>query len=212
MSIYLIIRMSIYLPILMPIHLHASMLCLQSYLMMMMSGRVAALMAESETPSTSIYRNNNNNNASTGSAKNDGKAGSYSSSSSGGGGGESFAARDKYAGQKGILHVYMYLYDLIVTESSFIHSCIHLTTGISSDQFFGRDQEDPNEIRSKLDQFSNSTAISSDMMMASKTTKSSRTGEPSSSSNNSSLADANNSNSTFDKLKSSVAGFFDGFN
>jgi len=56
-------------------------------------------MAESEAPSTSIYRNptSTSSSNSTSSAKNDGKAGSYSSSS----GGESFVARDKYAGQKG---------------------------------------------------------------------------------------------------------------
>lgn len=56
-------------------------------------------MAESEVPSTSIYRNHTStgSSSSTSSAKFDGKAGSYSSSS----GGESFAARDKYAGQKG---------------------------------------------------------------------------------------------------------------
>jgi len=80
--------------------------------------------------------------------------------------------------------------------------------GISSDQFFGRDQEDPNEIRSKLDQFSNSKAISSDMMYseASKTPKDKASNDPTSSS----VSDKNNS--TFDKLKSSVAGFFDGFN
>jgi len=52
-------------------------------LMLQSSGRVAALMAESEAPSTSIYRNptSTGSSNSTSSAKNDGKAGSYSSSS-----------------------------------------------------------------------------------------------------------------------------------
>lgn len=83
--------------------------------------------------------------------------------------------------------------------------------GISSDQFFGRDQDDPDELRSKLDQFSNSKAISSDMMYSSETTAKTtknRAGDPTSISSSSS----DKNNSTFDKLKSSVAGFFDGFN
>jgi len=92
---------------------------------------------------------------------------------------------------------------------SYIHSYIH-HEGISSDQFFGRDQEDPDELRSKLDQFSNSKAISSDMMYSSETTAKTTKNRAGDSSISSSSSDKNNS--TFDKLKSSVAGFFDGFN
>ena len=89
------------------------------------------------------------------------------------------------------------------------------STGISSDQFFGRDQDDPNEIRSKLDQFSNSKAISSDMMYAPSSASSSSTTERNhlrGGKANDADSTLDKSNSTFDKLKSSVAGFFDGFN
>lgn len=81
------------------------------------------------------------------------------------GGNEAHIARDKYAGQK----------------------------GISSDQFFGRDEEDAQLMRSRIGDYSGSTALSSDMLQG---------GQP---------APGNNGkiNESIDALKSSVSGFFD---
>jgi ADP-ribosylation factor GTPase-activating protein 2/3 len=91
-------------------------------------------------------------------------------SSSRGGGAESTAARDKYSNQK----------------------------GISSDQFFGRDQADAEAMRGRLQgQYSNSTAISSDMMYG--------TGDRTSDDHD------DDGSATLERLKDSVAGFFDSF-
>jgi len=84
---------------------------------------------------------------------------------------ESTTARDKYSSQK----------------------------GISSDQYFGRDQEDPAVLASRLGQYSNSSAISSDMMYG-------RGGRSGSYDDN-----EEDGSATLEKLKDSVAGFFDSF-
>ncbi len=71
--------------------------------------------------------------------------------------------------------------------------------GISSDQYFGRDQEDPAVLASRLGQYSNSSAISSDMMYG-------RGGRSGSYDDN-----EEDGSATLEKLKDSVAGFFDSF-
>jgi ADP-ribosylation factor GTPase-activating protein 2/3 len=97
-------------------------------------------------------------------------AGSNGNGSSRGGGTESTAARDKYSNQK----------------------------GISSDQFFGRDESDADAMRGRLQgQYSNSTAISSDMMYGT----GGRTSD----------AHDDDGSATLERLKDSVAGFFDSF-
>ena len=79
---------------------------------------------------------------------------------------ESYAAREKYGNQK----------------------------GISSDQFFGRDEADAAEARSRLQALRGSQAISSDMVYG-------RGGG----------GDEDDGSATLEKLKDSVAGFFDSF-
>jgi len=69
----------------------------------------------------------------------------------------------------------------------------------SSDQYFGRDQEDPAVLASRLGQYSNSSAISSDMMYG-------RGGRSGSYDDN-----EEDGSATLEKLKDSVAGFFDSF-
>jgi hypothetical protein len=86
-------------------------------------------------------------------------------------GAETHIARDKYAGQK----------------------------GISSDQFFGRDEEDAQLMRSRIGEFSGSSALSSDMLQG-------NTGGYQPPSSSSAKANVNQS---IDALKSSVSGFFD---
>jgi len=83
------------------------------------------------------------------------------------GGGESRLARDKYSSQK----------------------------GISSDQFFGRDDEDAERARDRLQQFSGSTSISSDMISGGAWSGGTGAGL--------------GSGAALNKLSESVAGFFD---
>jgi len=143
------------------------------------SGRVAAMMAEAETSTKqSIYRTYPSTTTGTtgktttsGSSASNGYRSSTTTSGSSSKGPESTAARDKYSSQK----------------------------GISSDQYFGRDQEDPAVIKSRLGQYSNSSAISSDMMYG-------RANDPSGS-----YDDGDDGSATLEKLKDSVAGFFDSF-
>lgn len=73
--------------------------------------------------------------------------------------------------------------------------------GISSDQYFGRDQEDPTAVRAKLDKFSGSTAISSDMLYGNGDDESASLGRPYSNSGDG--IDFN-----IHKLKDSVKDFF----
>ena len=153
------------------------------------SGRVAAMMAESEgTSKTSLYRSTSNNAStsslsSTNASASGGGSGRYSAaapsayrSSTGRTSGtttasskgpESHIARDKYSGVK----------------------------GISSDQFFGRDQEEEALARSRLGQFQGSSGISSDMVYG-RAREDSEDGDGS---------------ATLQKLKESVAGFFENF-
>lgn len=108
------------------------------------SGRIAAMLRETEEQKPSIYRSTSGPGTSAvpmggysglrGSST--GSNGTSGMSTAPSGAGESYAAREKYGKAK----------------------------GISSDQFFGRDQEDVAEARSRLDKYSGSTAISSDML------------------------------------------------
>lgn len=90
---------------------------------------------------------------------------------------ESYAAREKYSGAK----------------------------SISSDQFFGRDEEDSFAIRTRLEKYGNSTAIGSDMLY---------NDEPEFSSGGGGLrggggySDSNSNNPGLAKLKDSVGDFF----
>eukprot|EP00598_Pedospumella_elongata_P002495 CAMPEP_0184981414 /NCGR_PEP_ID=MMETSP1098-20130426/11143_1 /TAXON_ID=89044 /ORGANISM="Spumella elongata, Strain CCAP 955/1" /LENGTH=363 /DNA_ID=CAMNT_0027504973 /DNA_START=359 /DNA_END=1450 /DNA_ORIENTATION=+ len=141
------------------------------------SGRVAAMMAESEgSAKQSIYRtapttSTSGKTASTASNGYRAPASSTNKSTFNKSAPESTQARDKYSSQK----------------------------GISSDQYFGRDQEDPAVLASRLGQYSNSSAISSDMMYG-------RGGRSGSYDDNDEDGSA-----TLEKLKDSVAGFFDSF-
>lgn len=143
------------------------------------SGRVAAMMmdGESGTSKTSLYRNTSNTSSNTslnvGAGSSSGRYPSSAGSSTRGnattaskGGPESFQARDKYSNQK----------------------------GISSDQFFGRDEEDAAMAKMRLEHMKGSQAISSDMMYG----------------NRNSSEDEDGS-ATLEKLKDSVAGFFESF-
>jgi len=143
------------------------------------SGRVAAMMmdGESGTSKTSLYRNTSNTSSNTslnvGAGSSSGRYPSSAGSSTRGnattaskGGPESFQARDKYSNQK----------------------------GISSDQFFGRDEEDAALAKMRLEHMKGSQAISSDMMYG----------------NRNSSEDEDGS-ATLEKLKDSVAGFFESF-
>lgn len=144
------------------------------------SGRVAAMMMESEAGSASpakpsIYRSSPATSASsgapatvfTGSGRygNLGNYGSNSSNNSSSRAPESREARDRYGNVK----------------------------GISSDQYFGRDDEAASVQRSNLQNYSGSKAISSDMLRGGGDAYSSGAG---------------NDNS-LDRLKDSVSGFFD---
>lgn len=148
------------------------------------TGRVAALaLAEAGadgSPKKSIYRNDDAQwparsgsdygraaGGVVGGGNNGSRGGAYSSSSySSSAGAETYAAREKYGSQK----------------------------GISSDQYFGRDEEDAAAARSRLHQLSGSSAISSDMIYGGGGGGGGQAGG-----NDDSLA----------KLKESVAGFFD---
>jgi ADP-ribosylation factor GTPase-activating protein 2/3 len=149
------------------------------------SGRVAAMMAEADgTGKSSLYRStsntSSNTNLSSGSssryqtASPAPSASAYRSAPAAGGttaskgGGESYAARNKYGAQK----------------------------GISSDQYFGRDEADAAQARARLGQLQGSQAISSDMVYG-------RGGDRQDSSDD--------GGATLEKLKDSVAGFFDSF-
>jgi hypothetical protein len=95
--------------------------------------------------------------------------------------------------------------------------------GISSDQFFGRDEEDAAKARNRLEKYSGSTAISSDMLNSN--SNNDYQSNTSSDSNWSSLrTNYNNNNSgggmsnvspsdavnaSLDRLKVSVSGFFE---
>lgn len=107
-------------------------------------GRVAALLREegnlsTTQPSKSIYRADPSeaSPSSSGSSRYGAASASYSSPRTGAApAGESFQARDKYSNAK----------------------------GISSDQFFGRDEDHANEMRGRLDKYKGASAISSDMV------------------------------------------------
>jgi ADP-ribosylation factor GTPase-activating protein 2/3 len=149
------------------------------------SGRVAAMMAEADgAGKSSLYRStsntSSNTNLSSGSssryqtASPAPSASAYRSAPATGGttaskgGSESYAARNKYGAQK----------------------------GISSDQYFGRDEADAAQARARLGQLQGSQAISSDMVYG-------RGGDRQDSSDD--------GGATLEKLKDSVAGFFDSF-
>lgn len=141
------------------------------------SGRVAAMMAEANAPTgTSIYRSTettDNKASSSGlSSYRPSQSSSYGRSSSTSSGGsnspkpESFAARDKYSNSK----------------------------SISSDQYFGRDQEDVDAAKARLANYGGSTAISSDMVYG-------NTNQPG--------VGGYDEDDSLNKLKDSVADFFD---
>jgi ADP-ribosylation factor GTPase-activating protein 2/3 len=149
------------------------------------SGRVAAMMTDADgAGKTSLYRSTSNTSStaslggsSTGSSRyQTGTSGASAAPStyrnsparpaSNAKGPESFAARDKYSGQK----------------------------GISSDQFFGRDEEDAANARARLGQLQGSTSISSDMIYR-----------------NRQESEDDDGSATLEKLKDSVAGFFESF-
>jgi hypothetical protein len=72
--------------------------------------------------------------------------------------------------------------------------------GISSDQFFGRDDQVSQEARNRLDMYSNSTSISSDMLKGGRDERFGWDGNQS----------YDPSSASLDRLKDSVSGFFDG--
>lgn len=155
------------------------------------TGRVAAALMDDSSSSTgsSKYRSSPNLPSSAASSlyRSSSSTSASSSSSQGQGqGNESHAARDRYGKQK----------------------------GISSDQFFGRDQEDDERARGRLQQLSGSSSISSDMIysdgaagggsvidMVGSTWSSLRTGQ--------SARSGPPSGTALNKLSESVAGFFD---
>lgn len=162
------------------------------------TGRVAAALMDDSSSSSgsSKYRStpNQSSNSSASSSlyrSSSSAAGSSSSSSSSSQsqGSESHSARDRYGKQK----------------------------GISSDQFFGRDQEDEERARGRLQQLSGSSSISSDMIhsdgahsaaggsvmdMVGSTWSSLRT-------NQGGARPGAPSGTALNKLSESVAGFFD---
>ena len=159
------------------------------------TGRVAAALMDDSSSSSgsSKYRStpnqSSNSSASSSLYRSSSAAGSSSSSSSQSQGSESHSARDRYGKQK----------------------------GISSDQFFGRDQEDEERARGRLQQLSGSSSISSDMIysdgahsaaggsvmdMVGSTWSSLRT-------NQGGARPGAPSGTALDKLSESVAGFFD---
>ena len=160
------------------------------------TGRVAAALMDDSSSSSgsSKYRStpNQSSNSSASSSlyrSSSSAAGSSSSSSSQSQGSESHSARDRYGKQK----------------------------GISSDQFFGRDQEDEERARGRLQQLSGSSSISSDMIhsdgahsaaggsvmdMVGSTWSSLRT-------NQGGARPGAPSGTALNKLSESVAGFFD---
>jgi ADP-ribosylation factor GTPase-activating protein 2/3 len=168
------------------------------------SGRIAAMLRETEEQKPSIYRNTSG--PSTSAVPFGGGYSGLRGSSTGSNGtngmttaapsaGESYVAREKYGKAK----------------------------GISSDQFFGRDQEDVAEARTRLDKYSGSTAISSDMLYgrgesddggASGSNGSGRfTGSTAydpyrTSGNNINRTGSNDGSINLGKLRDSVSGFF----
>eukprot|EP01040_Poterioochromonas_malhamensis_P004106 gene4106-4395_t len=141
-------------------------------------GRISALLNEADT-SSSIYRSNKDNKPSSGSIYSSTttessslyRSNNYTSgnSSSSNAANDARIARERYGNQK----------------------------SISSDQFFGRDQEDTAEIRSKLQQFSGSNAISSDMLYHGGEAPGDRYNQRD-----------DDTDFSMEKLKDSVAGFF----
>lgn len=141
-------------------------------------GRISALLNEADN-SSSIYRSNKDNKPSSGSIYSSTttessslyRSNNYTSgnSSSSNATNDARIARERYGNQK----------------------------SISSDQFFGRDQEDTAEVRSKLQQFSGSNAISSDMLYHGGEAPGDRYNQRN-----------DDTDFSMEKLKDSVAGFF----
>ena len=158
------------------------------------TGRVAAALMDDSSSSSgsSKYRstpNQSSNSSASSSLYRSSSSAAGSSSSSQSQGSESHSARDRYGKQK----------------------------GISSDQFFGRDQEDEERARGRLQQLSGSSSISSDMIysdgahsaaggsvmdMVGSTWSSLRT-------NQGGARPGAPSGTALNKLSESVAGFFD---
>eukprot|EP00607_Mallomonas_marina_P003298 CAMPEP_0182427340 /NCGR_PEP_ID=MMETSP1167-20130531/17097_1 /TAXON_ID=2988 /ORGANISM="Mallomonas Sp, Strain CCMP3275" /LENGTH=466 /DNA_ID=CAMNT_0024609509 /DNA_START=131 /DNA_END=1531 /DNA_ORIENTATION=+ len=82
------------------------------------------------------------------------------------------------------------------TQNNEVNNKYSNAKSISSDQYFGRDEEDAMEARSRLGNYSNATSISSDMMYAEDTRNSN---------------EREQSNSGLDIIKSRVAGVFGDF-
>lgn len=145
------------------------------------SSRIAAALRDTEAENTSSkYRSAPSTQPSTTSnyssiyrsAPTGGSASSNYSNGGSGGGAETYAARQKYGNAK----------------------------SISSDQYFGLDDADKERLRTKIEKFSGSTAISSSMLY----------GEEEDDHHHSSQYSNNHDDGlSLDKLKDSVAGFFD---
>jgi len=152
------------------------------------SGRIAAMLAEEENSKTSIYRTTGSSNSSNGNGL--GSNSPYRNTSSGSskrgnsstavGGPESFLAREKYKNVK----------------------------GISSDAFFGRDEEDNQLAKSRLEKYSGSSAISSDMLYKG-SVGDYQPSNISGSGGSGHYGSGKNNDNSLDKLKDSVSGFFD---
>lgn len=91
-----------------------------------------------------------------------------------------------------------------VGESYIARERFSSSKSISSDQFFGRDEEDSAAVRARLQKYGNATAISSDMLINDIPSQSNGTG---SSSTNSGMA-SNNGDAGLGRLKESVRDFF----
>jgi len=103
------------------------------------SSRLSAVYQEAESiyrPSSVTTSSSNYSSSRGGSSSGNNNSSSFKGASAVSSMGESFQAREKYGSAK----------------------------GISSDQFFGRDEEDTTIMRSRLEKYSNSSAISSDML------------------------------------------------
>jgi ADP-ribosylation factor GTPase-activating protein 2/3 len=124
-----------------------------------------------EPPKTSIYRTAVTSPAASSTGSSSMYRSTTSTSQSSTSANESYAARDRYANVK----------------------------SISSDQFFGRDQENAAELKAKLEKFSGSQAISSDMLYSNNYEEDEYAYRP---------RDQNSDDFFVDKLKDSVSGFF----